>query len=68
MGDCGSWVIDAQTEEWIGHIVARQPGSTLAYIVPAQRIMEDIKAEFGHEPSLFPTSTDQIEDRKIAHD
>ncbi|KAH0543167.1 hypothetical protein FGG08_002512 [Glutinoglossum americanum] len=43
-GDSGSWVIDSETGDIYGHIVAGE--SNLAYIMPAYQIFRDIEKRF----------------------
>jgi hypothetical protein len=47
-GDCGAWVIDADTSVLYGHIVAGHADGRIAYIIPAHKILEDIKKHIGH--------------------
>ncbi|OCK87672.1 uncharacterized protein K441DRAFT_491654, partial [Cenococcum geophilum 1.58] len=37
-GDCGSWVVDAQSGDVYGHIVAGNTESGFAYVVPACQV------------------------------
>jgi len=60
-GDCGSWVVDATTGEIYGHIVAGDPMSSLAFIIPAYKVFDDIKKRHGIEP-LLPTDSQQVEE------
>lgn len=46
-GDAGSWVIDPETGDLYGHIIAIFPESRVAYLVPAYRIFSDIKEQLG---------------------
>lgn len=46
-GDSGSWVIDPNTGNWLGHVVAGRPGTTVAYIVLARDIVKDITESLG---------------------
>ncbi|KAF4628032.1 hypothetical protein G7Y89_g10122 [Cudoniella acicularis] len=39
-GDCGSWVIDAETGDLYGHIVAGSPSNGVAYIMPTCQIQD----------------------------
>jgi peptide-N4-(N-acetyl-beta-glucosaminyl)asparagine amidase len=52
VGDCGSWVVDAQTGDLYGHIVAGSPGTGRAIVVPFDSIFEDIKKRTGERPRL----------------
>lgn len=49
-GDCGSVVVDAETADIYGYVVAGSPGSGVAYIVPGYQIFEDLKEKF--DPSI----------------
>jgi peptide-N4-(N-acetyl-beta-glucosaminyl)asparagine amidase len=52
VGDCGSWVVDAQTGNLYGHIVAGSPGTGHAIVVPFEPIFEDIRRRTGERPRL----------------
>jgi hypothetical protein len=61
-GDCGTWVIDAQTGRLYGHIISGAL-SGIAYIMPAHYIFNDMRLRFpslevymGVELSLLPKS------------
>jgi len=56
LGDCGSWVTNAQNGDIFGHIVAGDVASGLAYIIPAYKVFDDIELRFGSRPVL-PTQT-----------
>jgi hypothetical protein len=51
-GDSGSWVIDSVTGNLYGQIVAGSPGQSVAYIVPAKHIAQDVKERTGRDLSL----------------
>lgn len=51
-GDSGSLVVDATTGDIYGHIVSGDPTSSLAYIIPAYKIFNDIEKQFGARPSF----------------
>ncbi|KAF5228969.1 hypothetical protein FANTH_14367 [Fusarium anthophilum] len=51
-GDCGSWIIDAESGNLYGHIVAGSPDSGAAIVIPFSRIFEDIEARVKHSPHL----------------
>lgn len=57
-GDCGSWVVDAETGGLYGHLVAGSPGSGAALITPFADIFEDIKHRVGPWPE-FPIAADE---------
>ena len=48
LGDCGSWVIDSNTGDWLGHVVAQNDDDLTGYIIPAV----DIEARLGNTISL----------------
>ncbi|KAJ4135083.1 Protein png1 [Fusarium equiseti] len=51
-GDCGSWIIDAESGNLYGHIVAGSPDSGAAIVIPFARIFEDIEERVKHHPRL----------------
>ncbi|KAF5665413.1 PNG1 with de-n-glycosylation function (n-glycanase) [Fusarium circinatum] len=51
-GDCGSWIIDAESGNLYGHIVAGSPDSGAAIVIPFSRVFEDIEARVKHPPRL----------------
>lgn len=46
-GDCGMWVVDAQSRELYGHVVAGSPNTGVAYIIPAYQVFDDAKRHLG---------------------
>jgi hypothetical protein len=46
-GDCGSWIIDAETRGLYGHIIAGYERPGTAYIKSAQNVLEDAKERLG---------------------
>jgi hypothetical protein len=48
-GDCGSWVIDAETRGLYGHIIAGCERTGTAYIMSAHNVFEDAKEHLGGE-------------------
>ncbi|KUL89029.1 hypothetical protein ZTR_06026 [Talaromyces verruculosus] len=52
-GDCGTCVFDAQTGDFYGHVVAGNPDSGYAYIIPAYQIRDDIFRRFGKNVHLY---------------
>ena len=56
-GDCGSWIVDAESGNLYGHIVAGSPDSGAAIIIPFARIFEDIETRVKHHPRLPLTGT-----------
>ena len=55
-GDCGAWVVNASTGLVYGHIVAGDPVTGMAFIIPAHKVFSDIELRFGIRPAL---STEQ---------
>lgn len=51
-GDCGSWVLDAETGHVYGHVVSGYPTGGSAYIIPAYQIVQDIQKQLG-QPVAF---------------
>lgn len=51
-GDCGSWVIDATTATLYGHLVAGNSQLCIAYIMPAQLVIGNIRSRFEGTWSL----------------
>lgn len=59
LGDSGAWVVDEDTGDLYGHIVAGRPGGYHAYIIPAQKTFTDLEARLHCEVSLpEPSSID----------
>ncbi|RYP66033.1 hypothetical protein DL771_008014 [Monosporascus sp. 5C6A] len=54
-GDCGSWIINAETGNLYGHIVAGSPTSGTAFITTFLDVFEDIEQYAGFAPE-FPVS------------
>ncbi|KAI7971099.1 hypothetical protein EIK77_007215 [Talaromyces pinophilus] len=52
-GDCGTCVFDAQTGGFYGHVVAGNPDSGYAYIIPAYQIRDDLFRRFGKNVQLY---------------
>ena len=51
-GDCGSWIVDAETGNLYGHIVAGSPGSGMALIAPFTKIFDALESRWGVRPML----------------
>lgn len=51
-GDCGSWVIDAETRGLYGHIIAGCESTGIAYIMSAHNVFEDAKERLGGQRLL----------------
>lgn len=54
VGDSGSWVVDAQSGDVYGHIVAGSPQKGLVIVIPFSAIFANIEASMGFSPQ-FPT-------------
>lgn len=57
-GVCGTCVFDARTDEWYGHVVAGNPDSGYAYIIPAYQVQDDLISHFGLDLQLYRTPLD----------
>jgi hypothetical protein len=53
-GDCGSWVLDPTNGDWLGHIVAGKLGTSVAYIVLARDIANEISTRVGGQTVRMP--------------
>lgn len=53
-GDCGSWVVDAETKEVFGHVVAVDVLRE-AYVIPLDELFLDIKRVLGANTVRLPT-------------
>ena len=51
-GDCGSWILDAETGDLYGHIVAGCEQTGTAYIMPAHNVFEDARKRLGSDIML----------------
>ena len=51
-GDCGAWVVNAKTGLVYGHIVAGDPLTGMAFIIPAHKVFSDIQRRLGIRPAL----------------
>ncbi|KAK0620806.1 hypothetical protein B0T14DRAFT_497259 [Immersiella caudata] len=56
-GDSGSWVIDPETSEVLGHVVAKD-GFGDSYVIPMTDTLNDIKSRLGCTYVGLPTSLD----------
>ena len=52
VGDCGSWVVDSETGDLYGHIIAGSPTSGAALVVSFGAIFNDIRLRLDKEPRL----------------
>lgn len=53
-GDCGSWVVDPGCGGLYGYITAGNPGTSIAYIVPAYQAFSDMEKRLGSKVT-FPS-------------
>ncbi|KAN0113144.1 Acyl transferase/acyl hydrolase/lysophospholipase [Hyaloscypha variabilis] len=63
-GDCGAWVVEdghSSNGKFFGQVVAGQPGSFEAYIIPAYQIFDDIEERFGVRPTFPDSHESQLE-------
>jgi hypothetical protein len=51
-GDCGSWVLDAQTGQVYGHVVSAYPMDGSVYLIPTLQIFRDIQERLGQSVRL----------------
>ena len=56
-GDCGSWVVDDETFEVYGHVVASDAFGE-AFIIPLDAIFQDMKTQLEVESVSLPAETD----------
>lgn len=52
VGDCGSLIINQNTAELEGHIIAGSPQTGMALIVPAHQIFNDLQQRFDKDVTL----------------
>jgi len=60
-GDSGSWIIEKDSGKLCGHIVAGDPSTGLAYIIPARVVFEEI--EIMTIDSLLPPLPEDMSER-----
>jgi hypothetical protein len=57
-GDCGAWVICAETSEIYGIVIAASPALQITYILPAVLVFENLMAQWDLDLSqiqyIFP--------------
>ncbi|KAK4041737.1 protein PNG1 [Parachaetomium inaequale] len=70
VGDCGAWVVDAETGDLYGHVVAGSPSTGRAIVVPFDSIFEDIRRRTGEQPRLPEAAAPKMElpDESFARD
>jgi len=51
-GDYGPWVLDIESGDLYGHIIAGHLDSGLGYIVPACQVLDDMEKYIGKKPTL----------------
>lgn len=57
-GDCGSWVVDATTGHFYGHIFGGGAGTRTAYIISATEILDEIQTKYA-QPVCLPSAADE---------
>lgn len=67
-GDCGAGIIDQNTGEFYGQVVAGTPGSGLAYVVPATQVIRDITERLELEVSLTPPAATSRQRMRMHHE
>lgn len=58
-GDCGSWVVDVDSGDVFGHIVAGSPQKGMAVVIPLSAIFADIEQKKGCRPQFPLENTDR---------
>ena len=58
-GDCGSWVVDSETCDLYGHVVAGQRNGSTVYVAPAVKIVKEIEQATGCSVSIPLTQVTQ---------
>ncbi|PMD31781.1 hypothetical protein L207DRAFT_640596 [Hyaloscypha variabilis F] len=66
-GDCGTFVVDSNTGNLYGFIVAGNIGTGFGYIMPAYKVQIDITRRFGR-PFTLPTTEQYIKSRLSAEE
>lgn len=51
-GDCGSWVIDFESGDLLGHLVSGYSETGIGYIMPAEQIFRNISGRFDSPVQL----------------
>ncbi|KAK0611819.1 hypothetical protein B0T14DRAFT_489074 [Immersiella caudata] len=64
IGDCGAWVVDADSGDLYGQIIAGSPSSGAGIIMPFQPIFEEVEYRVGDRP-LLPALTKEVWARNI---
>jgi hypothetical protein len=64
-GDCGSWVLDAETRGFYGHIIAGCERSTVAYIIPSIDVLNDAQKQLSKSLQLYCHRTMQTKESRI---
>ena len=61
-GDCGSWVVDSETNEVYGHIVASDVFGEV-YVVPLGAVLEDIRKQLAAEAVVLPPADEVLQEQ-----
>ncbi|CAI6339878.1 unnamed protein product [Periconia digitata] len=59
MGDCGTLVIDTETRELYGHVIADSQHRRVAFMMAAEPVMNDIKENGNWQLITLPLSSEQ---------
>jgi hypothetical protein len=64
-GDCGSWVVDADSAEIYGHVVAGNTPLRRAYFIAAADVVQDIQANLPFPAQVvIPVRETKTQSRK----
>jgi len=68
-GDCGSWILDAESGNLYGHIIAGSPNTGTAFVMPAYQVLQKLKTSESAElaktlqlPDSFTTKSSWLDD------
>ena len=64
-GECGAWVVDSETGETFGHVVASDVFEEV-YVVPMDAILKDIGTQMTFGVAWLPPTDEVQEQRRIA--
>ena len=65
-GDCGTWVVDAETGDLFGHIVAGSRDSGAAVVMPFVQIFRDLDARTSVYPCLPRVKAKSFPDKNLS--
>ncbi|KAK4445516.1 hypothetical protein QBC34DRAFT_412959 [Podospora aff. communis PSN243] len=64
IGDCGAWVVDAESGDLYGQIIAGSPATGASIVMPFQPIFEEVEFRLGERPNL-PALTKEVWARNL---